>query len=162
MSNLIIPVGIPGCGKSTWATSILGSDYEIVSSDEIRKVLYGTLKEAHNPEFKKERNEIVWYTFYGKIEDLLARGTNVFADATNLNDYARKRLREIAARTDADIHILLFENVYEAGFRNRQRAEDQIVPDEVMTPMESLFYAAIEDIIDNEVYDSVTRIAGVR
>lgn len=161
MANLIIPVGIPGCGKSTWAKKLLDRKYSVVSSDEIRKSFWGSLRESHDPEFKKERNERVWDVFYNTIEDHLVHNVDVFADATNLNDYARERLREIAGRTGADVHVIVFANINEALTRNYSRDEDAVVPEEVMDSMRDLFDKAWTDIED-EPYDSITTIASVK
>src|SRR4051812_41108561 len=124
MANLIIPVGVPGSGKSTWAKSMLDLKYHIVSSDDIRMRLFGSLRAAHEPEVKKDDKAKVWATFYREIDDCLAHGVDVVADATNLRAFAREKLRDIAKLQHAQTHVLLFDNYYQAWFRNRERPED--------------------------------------
>lgn len=161
MTNLIIPVGIPGSGKSTWARTILDRKYAVISSDEYRKKLFGSMREAHKPETKVERNEEVWKLFYQDIENCLNHSVDVFADATNLRAFAREKLVDIAKRSGARTHVLIFSNSKQAWERNELREEDRIVPTEVMADFTLRLDEAIKDI-PNESYNSVTTIASVQ
>lgn len=135
MCNLIFPVGIPGSGKSTWAKEILGhGKYSIVSSDDIRRQKWGSLRAAHDvtPEEKAKRNGEVWDIFYRKVEDRLTHNVDTYADGTNLTKRARNRLIDISAKTGADLHVVVFDNIIQAVQRNEEREYDQIVPKDVM------------------------------
>lgn len=165
MPNLIFPVGVPGSGKSTWARTILGDHFNIVSSDDIRREFWGSLRAAHDvdPEEKKRRNEKVWDTFYARITSFLGGGLNVYADGTNLRQFARGRLRMIANEAEAPIHCLIFNNVQEAWERNIQREHDLIVPEGVMLSFSGAFAKAYRDIMSKPTrYNSVTVIESLK
>jgi predicted kinase len=162
MANLLIPMGIPGSGKSTWVKTMLDGKYTIISSDAIRKSLFGSLKAAHTPDEKAKNNAKVWDIFYRDIEEALKHNVDVVADATNLRAFARERLREIAERTGAKTHLLVFNNLDQACLRNVQRNEDAVVPDAVMDDMIDQWEVAMEAILDGlEDYEVISVIAGV-
>lgn len=156
-ANLYIPVGIPGSGKSTWCERMLNA--YIVSSDDIRERLFGSLRAAHDvdPLQKRINNDRVWATYYGKIEKYLGE-CNVIADATHLRDFARARLRDIAHRKQAETHVIIFNNPKQAFKRNKERSEDEIVPGEIMESFKSQLSEAIYDIEEKESYTTITRI----
>lgn len=163
MSNLVIPVGIPGSGKSTWGKTLLGGGkYSIVCSDDIRRRLWGSLTEAHNctPEEKSMRTTLVWKAFYADVEDKLRHNVDVYADATNLRDFARAKLRDIAERTNADVHLILFDNVNQALDRNLSREEDKVVPSDVQEDFVKALAFVRGDLVSGEEseYNTVTRI----
>lgn len=162
MANLIIPVGLPGCGKSTWAKNLLSLKYAIVSSDEIRKNLFESLRSAHDvtPEERHERNTQVFDLFHRKIDDCLRMDVDVFADATNLNPFARKNLVEIARKNHCQTHLLFFKNPEQAFMRNVRRDRDAVVPKDVMDNFYVKYLECLRDIKEEE-YDSVTEIGGV-
>lgn len=159
---MIFPVGIPGSGKSTWAKTMFGGKYAIVSSDEIRKEKWGTLRAAHDvtPEVKKERNEEVWDLFYRDLSQLLTHGMDCYADGTNLTSHSRRRLMGTAERAKADLHLILFDNVVQAEARNREREHDLIVPSDVMENFCRLYRQSHYDIFEHESawYKSITVI----
>lgn len=171
MTNLIIPLGIPGCGKSTWAKTLLDLKYAIVSSDKIRKELFGSLSAAHmredgtplDPAQRQKNNEKVFDIFHSKIEERLTHGVDVFADATNLSRLARLRLVDIARATFAQTHVLLFKNPTEAMLRNERRDEDEKVPHEAMMDMYAKYLECLVDLqAEIKRYDTVTEICSVR
>lgn len=160
MPNLVVPVGIPGSGKSTWGKTMFGhGHYSIICSDDIRRRLWGSLIEAHNctPEEKVERNEIVWKEFYAQVEDCLKHNVDTYADGTNLNDFAREKLFSIVKRTNARAHVIVFNNTQEAWIRNTKREEDKHVPHEIMTAFQRRFDIAKAEV-SLEPWDSLTMI----
>ena len=77
--------GISGAGKSTWANTCAAvhDNYVVVSSDAIRKELYGDESVQKNP---KE----VFNIAYIRIKNCLELGYDVIFDATNLKARDRK------------------------------------------------------------------------
>lgn len=161
--NLIIPIGIPGCGKSTWVKEMFDLKYAIVSSDAIRKNIFGSLVTAHRttPEQRVANNQQVFDIFHNKISEHLQFGVDVVADATNLNPFARDRLKAIAKEHGAKTHAILFKNPTEALVRNRERDEDAQVPEDVMMNFVAKYYEVLNDL-PFENYDCVTEIGSVR
>jgi predicted kinase len=77
--KLIILIGIPGCGKSTYAVRLAETTgARIVSSDGIRKELTGTEEYLH-PELDGK----VFGIFRSRVSEWI-KETDVVADATNI------------------------------------------------------------------------------
>jgi predicted kinase len=159
VTNLIILAGIPGCGKSTWARQFFDLKYKIVSTDEIRKRSFGSLKAAHADEGdRKQINNLhVFDAFHREIREALEHGVDVIADATNLTKSARTILLNIAEATGAQAHLVLFKNLFEATTRNAARDEDAQVPADVMDHMVGKYWNTLAEIVQ-ESYASVTKI----
>jgi predicted kinase len=85
MNNLIILVGLPASGKSTFAKEKLANEETIIlSSDKLRKELLGD-------ENCQTNNELVFSTLYARAKEHLLNGKNVVIDATNINIKDRRR-----------------------------------------------------------------------
>jgi predicted kinase len=148
--RLYIPVGLPGCGKSTLAHNLLG-EAAIISTDEIRAEL-STVDD-------QSKNKQVFETFHSMVDACLGNRQSTYADATNLDARARDTLRHIGFSNKAEVHVFLFTNVKEAIIRNSQR--ERRVPDDVMLR----FIYKLEDAltaVPHESYTSITEIGGVQ
>lgn len=81
-------VGLPGSGKSTFAERLskhikdTGGCVEIISSDSIRKELYGS-------EDNQEHNNEVFAVVHSRIKQFLLEGVSVIFDATNISKKRR-------------------------------------------------------------------------
>ena len=87
--TLYILIGVPGCGKSTYAEELYQKSERgvaLVSSDQIRKSLYGNESCQDNP--KK-----VFEIAHNVIKNQLSVGRDVIFDATNI--YAKDRMNLI-------------------------------------------------------------------
>lgn len=160
MTNLLIAVGLPGSGKSTWAQQHFYLKYSIVSSDAIRVRLFGDLKTAHDDAAKEENNTRVWSTYHRDIRERLDHGIDVYADATHLTSSSREVLREIATQAGATVRLVMFTNVQDALLRNSQRPADTHVPDDVMTMFLTRYYDTLFSLRHGEAdeYASTTFI----
>lgn len=139
--------------------------YGIISSDEIRKELWGSLRAAHDvtPEVKKERNGEVWDRFYRRVEESLEHNVDTVADATNLRSSARGKLLEIAQKTKSQGHVIVFNNLGQARERNEARDLDLVVPREVMSDFIRQFESAYTALVEiPHGFDSVTVIGNLR
>lgn len=152
MTDLILLAGVPGVGKTTWAHTFFDLKNAIISSDEIRKRLAGTLRSAHDADIRP------WDVFYREIGDRLKHNVDVVADATFLTRRHRERAREVADRHKADLHLVLFKDLQVADERNKTRDDDVRVPPKVMRDMEDLYYDTLHEI-KYEPYKTVTMIA---
>lgn len=155
MPRLFIPVGVPGCGKSTYAERVM-NNVVVLSTDysRARMVEAGLLESVSD----MSRNNEVFDRFHEDIEDRLMNGIDVYADATNLRDFARERLRKIAEKTEAETIVLFFHNVTQAVSRNIRR--ERVVPADVMVNMLGQYEKARRDI-PQEDYTIVIDIEGV-
>lgn len=162
--NLVIPIGVPGCGKSTFVKDLFDLKYAIISSDEIRKTLFGSLVVAHagnDPVEKAENNARVFDLFHNKISESLRYSIDTVADATSLNPLSRETLRGIAEEQGATTHAILFKNPTEALVQNRARPDDTRVPEDKMMDFIAKYYEVLNDF-PFERYTRVTEIRSFR
>lgn len=150
--HLVILVGIPGCGKSTWADNLLVSHY-VVSSDAIRAE-FGDVTD-------QTRNQSVFDEFHKRIADHLFNGRDVVADSTALDMRARVQLCDIARKYKAPVDLVYFTNCAEAANRNRRR--ERVVPEDVMQRMLDK-YERFRLMLSQEAhrYHSITEIGSTR
>lgn len=122
MPILYTMCGLPGSGKSTYAKQ--HPECVVISSDEVRKELYGD--EAIQGDGAK-----VFEIVNCRVEEALDQGFNVIYDATNV---ASKTRKNIVNRFNA-IHICVFVNtsIEECLRRNANRSRN--VPQEVIERM---------------------------
>jgi len=157
--RLLIPVGIPGSGKSNWAMSLDITDRQMISSDAIRLRLTGSLQAANQPARQAMLNELVFTIFNCEIRESLASGKTVIADATNLRPESREQLLSIAEATGAEAYAFLFDDLDRARIQNRKRAEDAVVPEAVIDEMTGLYLQAKAEIENDRRYTSVSYVS---
>lgn len=136
MSKLLLLCGLPGSGKSTWASKFIAENNAVlVSRDSIR---FSLLKEGEDYfSHEKEVTEI----FYKMVYNLLNTGKfdYVLADATHNNPRSRANaLKEIGAHLIEGVEIIpVYFNVpvEVCKERNSLREGRARVPDEVIDRM---------------------------
>jgi len=142
--SIILLVGIPGSGKSTYIKDNFSNekgDLVIINADSIRKKFYGD--ENIQGDGKKVFNE-VYRTFkeallYDSIQRIVVDNTNT-TFKTRKNYY--QLIKENYSSDDYTIELIFFTNFEQAKERNKNR--DRVVPDEVMDRMVSQFELANE------------------
>lgn len=125
MASLVLMMGVPGSGKTTYAKKMMG-DYDIyVSRDEIR---FGLVREDE-PYFSKE--DEVLQTFIRTINDALPIAQRyVIADATHLNMGSRaKILKNLHNKPDSVYVVYVAVSLQTALERNAQREGRALVPE---------------------------------
>lgn len=133
MNKLFMMIGIPASGKTSLAEQIANSEgAEIVSSDNIRKELYGdeSIQGDSNKVFKTVENRII---------NGLKNNKNMIYDATNIN-YKRRMafLQKIRKLKIEKIAIMVATPYEQCLIRNSQR--ERQVPEEVIKRMYKNFY----------------------
>lgn len=133
MTKLFMMIGIPASGKTSLAEQIVKSEgAEIVSSDNIRKELYGdeSIQGDSNKVFKIVENRII---------NGLKNNKNMIYDATNIN-YKRRMtfLQKIRKLKVEKIAIMVATPYEQCLIRNSQR--ERQVPEEVIKRMYFNFY----------------------
>jgi predicted kinase len=124
-SRIVVLVGLPGSGKSTWAQQAGGG---ILSSDAIRELISDdpTNQKIHARTFAVLRHLL--------RERLELRRPVTYIDATNLTPYERRPYVTLANLYDCEIEAVFFDvPVDECQRRNRMR--HRIVPDDVIGEM---------------------------
>jgi predicted kinase len=110
--ELVVMVGLPAAGKSTWCRRALAGTHVVVSKD---RMAGSTSKSKHQTKL---------------IDDALGRGESVVVDNTNPTLVARADLIEQAKRHGARvIAIYVPSTVGESLERNRRREGVERVPD---------------------------------
>lgn len=134
---LILMIGIPGSGKSTFAKQIFFEDAKtkahhypvILSSDEIRKEILGNEEDQTN-------NAHVFQVLRQRVVASLKQGEDVVVDATNITKRERATYIKLAKNLDNPPKILaaILDTEYiETLRRNNQR--ERVVPEDVIARM---------------------------
>lgn len=155
MNTLIVMVGIPGSGKSTYAKRLLEDhpDWKYVSRDEVR-YQYVTDKDHY---FDHEHE--VYKEFCNRIDMHLANEQTVIADATHLTQKSRASLlNTLTIIPDKIIYIVFTTPFEECLERNRMREGITRVPDAQMYRMRNCFKAPNPAV---EKFDMVLKVNGL-
>lgn len=131
MNELIMLVGLPASGKSTWAKeySETHPDYIVHSSDKLREEMYGdNYDDADNSKVFEELHRRI-------LEDLKMH--SVIYDATNL---VKKRRVHFLKGVPKHVYktCIMFLKTYEKCLKDNSKRENS-VPDEVITRMRKVF-----------------------
>lgn len=129
MSLLILLIGIPCSGKTTWAKEYVRSKglTKIISNDEIRKEVTGT--EECNP----KENERIYSLAAEKAEKCLQDGHDVIIDGTNVTIKEWIRYKEITLRQKKAVIFAckIFDITPEEALE-RQKGRERQVPEEII------------------------------
>lgn len=102
MQKLILTVGIPACGKSTWAKDEVRKDPEgttRVNRDDLRTMM-------SNYTFTDSNEKLVTGVRDFAISHALKRGRNVIVDETNLNPRSFKEFCSMVQKLNIDCMIM--------------------------------------------------------
>ena len=102
MKELVLMMGVPGSGKSTYARNIIKTGDIYISRDEIR---YSML--AEDDDYFAKENEVV-RTFIQAIDDALINTQyegKVYADATHLSPKSRGQVLNLLKNKDKMIYF---------------------------------------------------------
>lgn len=127
--RLFVLCGIPGSGKTYFCKHNIKGEHKYVSRDEIRFQLLGEDDEY----FSKEKE--VYKLFVHSIEEGLAKGLDVYADATHLNPGSRAKLLNCISNA-REVNAIYFN--IPLGLilnQNRQRSGRAYVPEEQIEHM---------------------------
>ena len=132
MNKLIMLVGLPGSGKSTYAKKLANkADKSVIfSSDELREELFGNIN-------NQDSNEILFEELHRRIREALLAGKNVIYDATNLSSKRRRGfLRNLSGKSfkDIEFHCHYINTELDDSIKNNNK-RDRVVPTEVILEM---------------------------
>ena len=178
--QVVMLIGIPGCGKTTYAKNTL-YDYAHISLDINRMCMDGFTRQKLMKRYDQEdplylgiksnnipenpasiSNDAPLSTVqdsnsrrveYIQISDALKSGRNVVIDDTNLTPEVRWPYIRLARLHDASIHAVSFYNSKQAFVWNRKRTGKERVPEKIIHKQ----YAMLEFPDALEGFDFVTR-----
>lgn len=130
--KLLVLVGLPGSGKSTWARQMAKEHgCQVVSSDEVRLELWGELQGVQS----REKHEEVFSLVHQRLLRALLESRVAVADATNIYGHARDSLYQLAREAGVSAEVVFFTDHKEALRRNSLRSDANRVPEEAMERM---------------------------
>jgi predicted kinase len=142
--RIILLVGLPGSGKSTWTTGRSG----VLSSDALRELL------ADDP-----NDQTIHVRVFRVLRDLLKHRLELkrpvtHVDATNLTPNERRPYLKLAGLFACEIEAVFFDvPVSECIRRNRGRS--RVVPDEVIAKM-------AERLVAPDIREGFSRVTVIR
>lgn len=142
---MIVLIGIPGSGKSTWAAA---QGATVISSDALRLLLSGN-----------EENQAIHGKVFATMRYLLRTRLEIGAsptiiDATNLRRRDRKKWLQLAKKHDAIIEAMHFDVALETALE-RNAARTRQVPEEIIRSM----HAGLQPPTEAEGFSSVVTIS---
>jgi predicted kinase len=121
--ELMIMVGVPGVGKSTYIKHFY-PHIETISMDEERLHLCGNMLDM-------SKNQEVYEICLRKLKDHMFRRINTIWDATSVSRKLRKNLINIARQHGAQVSIVTFDLPLDV-ILERNKGRDRIVPEHVV------------------------------
>lgn len=117
MKQIILCVGVPCSGKSTWTNKILKDYYDnnfenyyLISRDKIRQSLTGGRGNVDYWEYNASQiEEIIIPIELFQLECLLSKGVNIIIDDTHSKIVDLERIIELATLYNYNIKIKIFE-----------------------------------------------------
>lgn len=166
MSTLYVMVGIPASGKSTKAQELVEKGAVKVSSDLIRKELFGEEEIHYTDEWLRETgydgpderaakeeyaNNTLFDLLFERCSGFLSKGFDVITDSTSCSRFARKRVLDNVRNADRIVCIVMAVPFELCCIRNRLR--DRVVPDYAMKRIAGNFqFPDREEGFDEIVY----------
>ncbi|HEU0072897.1 MAG TPA: ATP-binding protein [Dehalococcoidia bacterium] len=100
---LILTIGLPGSGKSTFARRLAPQlDAVILESDALRRLLFDS------PAYSRPETQRLFVALHGAARQLLRARRNVIIDATSITDGDRRPAFHVAEQAGARLLLLNF------------------------------------------------------
>jgi predicted kinase len=139
--SLIITIGCPGAGKSTWADANLGPDTLRLERDRFREAIFGSRRAYHESEMPRKARSMVitkamlnamiyWPTYDWALTD------------TGLDPVAVEPFITTAEDCCVPIKLVIFDRPWRLLLeRNQRRIEAHRIPDDILNDRFGAFIA---------------------
>lgn len=128
--TLTITRGLPGCGKTTFATQMVDESENTwrVNMDTLREMLWPGSHENFTSSRSFQRDRIVAMMRDTLILELLEQGYSVVCDDTNLSDFTVNQLSNLAASAGVDfvVHDMRDIDAFTCIARDRVRGATRL------------------------------------
>ncbi len=142
--KLIITVGLPGSGKSTYLARL---GVNAISSDEVRRLI---ADDPHDQSMNARVFSVIRYLIRQRIA---AGRPATYVDATHLSRWERKPYAKIAQRYGCTLEALFFDIPVEICLA-RNQARERVVPEAAIQKMAQQMIPPSEE----EGFAEITRI----
>ena len=124
---MIMPVGLPGSGKSTWAEKNKDELNAVIHSSDAIRAEFGDVND-------QSKNTDVFQILHSRIKEDLMAGKNVIYDATNLVKKRRVAFLDEVGNIPCKKVCVLFATPYDMCLA-RNLSRDRHVPEDVIERM---------------------------
>lgn len=157
MNNLVVMVGLPGSGKTTYSKEYF-PDYQRLSSDDLLEEIARRSGKTYN-EVYKSHIALTDTQFMLNLRLAIAKGADIVVDRTNLSKRSRSRiltpLIELQRVADYNVTAILMNtdlDVIKARLKAREK-EGKTIPEAVMNQMTMLYEPIGSEELINEVIE---------
>ena len=155
--TLVMMVGIPGCGKSTYAKEVLlkaNPTWKYVSRDEVR------YEYVSDQEHYFDHETEVYKEFCNRLTMHLINGDTVIADATHINANSRRKLVNSLGVKPDKVYAVVMTTPFEiCAQRNAAREGITRVPDTSMYRMKNSYRPP--NLVGESYINSIVKVKGV-
>lgn len=127
--TIVVLVGLPGSGKSTFARQQVRPGVRVVNRDTIRVHLFGTGYAQSVPD--PAREALVTQHEVQQVEAALGDAKDVVVDDTNLTAAARRVWESIGEQTGAQVRMVHMDATLPCVL-DRNATRDRVIPDDVI------------------------------
>lgn len=150
--KMILTIGVPASGKSTWSQQQDPSVYTVIERDELRLELCAeldiTLAQHYAGKARKKREDMVSKMQVDAIARAVRSGKGVIISDTNLTYKSRNRLGSLARQFGLEVEYKLFHiTPTEAAIRDAARPKDKQVGEAVMRRMSQNYHTQCKELI---------------
>ena len=147
--QLIVTVGLPRSGKSTWVDRFIDTDkemnYQVICADDIRLGM--------GFQFDSKFEPVVWTVHHFALRAALERGYSVIVDSCNTTVPGIRKYAQIAKEYDYQLVILRINTPLDTCLARNKG--DGAVPDNVIRRMDKQLSVTISSSFWESIKDNI-------